>query len=218
MSALWTYIKGKIDAVYDHSSYRTLDNNDFDTANITDANVGNLVVTGAARFTNGLYGNLTGTASEATHAVSADNATNATNATSASTASKVANSLKIQLNGGTTEGTNQFTFDGSAAKNINITKSSIGLGNVENTALSSWAGSANLTTTKVGTLAAAATKGVDTSVASNSTSTNVPTSKAVATLVTGYAVKGLSSGTTSGHFVTWGANGYTVADSGYSAG
>lgn len=31
-------------------------------------------------------------------------------------------------------------------------------------------------------------------------------------------VKGLSSGTTSGHFVTWGSNGYTVTDSGITAG
>lgn len=38
----------------------------------------------------------------------------------------VNNNLKIQLNGGTTEGTNQFTFNGSAAKTINITPSSIG--------------------------------------------------------------------------------------------
>ena len=29
-------------------------------------------------------------------------------------------------------------------------------------------------------------------------------------------VKGLASGTTSGHVVTWGADGYTVADSGYT--
>lgn len=35
-------------------------------------------------------------------------------------------SLKIQLNGGTTEGTNQFTYDGSAAKTINITPAGIG--------------------------------------------------------------------------------------------
>lgn len=35
-------------------------------------------------------------------------------------------SMKVQLNGGTTEGTNQYTYDGSAAKNINITPSSIG--------------------------------------------------------------------------------------------
>ena len=38
----------------------------------------------------------------------------------------VSNNLKIQLNSGTTEGTNQFTFNGSAAKTINITPSSIG--------------------------------------------------------------------------------------------
>ena len=35
-------------------------------------------------------------------------------------------SVKIQLNGGTTEGTNQFTYDGSAAKSINITPTGIG--------------------------------------------------------------------------------------------
>ena len=35
-------------------------------------------------------------------------------------------SLKVQLNGGTTEGTNQFTYTGSAAKNVNITPGSIG--------------------------------------------------------------------------------------------
>ena len=44
----------------------------------------------------------------------------------AASASKVNNSLKVQLNGGTTEGTNQFTFNGSAAKTINITPSNIG--------------------------------------------------------------------------------------------
>ena len=44
----------------------------------------------------------------------------------AATASKVNNSLKIQLNSGTAEGTNQFTFDGGAAKTINITPGAIG--------------------------------------------------------------------------------------------
>ena len=102
------------------------------------------------------------------------------------TATRVSKDLKIQLNGGTTEGTNQFTYNGGTAKTINITKSSVGLSNVENTALSTWAGSSNLTTTKVGTLAAAAVKGVDTSITSTSTSTNLPTSAAVATLVQGY--------------------------------
>ena len=205
-----------------------------------------------------------------------------------------------------------FTFNGSAAKTVNVTKSAIGLGNVENTALSTWAGSTNLTTTKVGTLAAAAVKGVDTSISASSTSTNLPTSAAVASFVEGkgyvtssgvtsvrvqatspvvssvntaqsstlnttisladgygdtknpYAskmknyvlaapsaangvptfralvaddiptlasskvglgnvtnnkqVKGLESGTTSGDLVTWGTDGYTVADSGIAKG
>ena len=41
-------------------------------------------------------------------------------------ANKVANSLKVQLNGGTTEGSSQFTFNGSTPKNINITPANIG--------------------------------------------------------------------------------------------
>ena len=41
-------------------------------------------------------------------------------------ANKVANSLKIQLNGGTTEDSNQFTFDGNAGKQVNITPANIG--------------------------------------------------------------------------------------------
>lgn len=44
----------------------------------------------------------------------------------ATSANKVNKTLTVQLNGGTTEGTNKFTFDGSAAKSINITPSSIG--------------------------------------------------------------------------------------------
>ena len=61
MSALWNYIKGKIDSVYDITgNYRTLDNNIFDTIQVTDLNAGNIIVTGAGRFTNGLYGDLTG--------------------------------------------------------------------------------------------------------------------------------------------------------------
>lgn len=42
------------------------------------------------------------------------------------TTSATPSSLAIQLNGGTTEGTNKFTFNGSAAKTVNITPSEIG--------------------------------------------------------------------------------------------
>ena len=44
----------------------------------------------------------------------------------ATSANKVNASLTIKLNGGSTEGTNLFTFNGSAAKSINITPSAIG--------------------------------------------------------------------------------------------
>ena len=44
----------------------------------------------------------------------------------ANSAAKVTNALTVKLNGGSTEGTNLFTFDGSAAKSVNITASSIG--------------------------------------------------------------------------------------------
>lgn len=47
-------------------------------------------------------------------------------ANTSGTADKVANNLIIKLNSGTTEGTNQFTYNGSATKNINITPSNIG--------------------------------------------------------------------------------------------
>lgn len=44
----------------------------------------------------------------------------------ATSANKVNTNLTIKLNGGTTEGTNLFTFNGSAAKTVNITPSAIG--------------------------------------------------------------------------------------------
>lgn len=44
----------------------------------------------------------------------------------ATSANKVNKTLTVKLNGGSTEGTNMFTFDGSAAKSVNITPSEIG--------------------------------------------------------------------------------------------
>lgn len=44
----------------------------------------------------------------------------------ATSANKVNSSLTVKLNSGTTEGTNMFTFNGSAAKSIDITPSAIG--------------------------------------------------------------------------------------------
>lgn len=42
------------------------------------------------------------------------------------TSMKNPTAMKVQLNGGTTEGTNQFTYDGSAAKTVNVTAEKIG--------------------------------------------------------------------------------------------
>lgn len=47
-------------------------------------------------------------------------------ANTAGTADKVANNLIVRLNSGTTEGTNQFTYNGSGAKTVNITPADIG--------------------------------------------------------------------------------------------
>ena len=90
------------------------------------ATFGNLIVNGVGRFTNGIYGDLIGSVT--------GNITGSLtgNATTATTATKVGNNLIIKLNSGTTEGTNMFTYNGSAAKTVDITKSAIGLGNVEN--------------------------------------------------------------------------------------
>ena len=48
-------------------------------------------------------------------------------------ANSVASSMVVKLNGGTTEGTNMFTFNGSAAKTVNITASSIGAASASHT-------------------------------------------------------------------------------------
>lgn len=51
----------------------------------------------------------------------------------ASSATKVNNNLTVKLNGGTTEGTNLFTFDGSAAKTLNITAAAVGAASTTHT-------------------------------------------------------------------------------------
>lgn len=63
---------------YVRTNYRALNNNDFDTINVTELNAGDVVVTGVGRFTNGLYGNLTGNADTATTASKLSGFTNTT--------------------------------------------------------------------------------------------------------------------------------------------
>lgn len=93
--------------------------------------------TTATNATNATNAKHAESADSATTAANADHATTADSATSAGTADKVSKTMTVQLNGGTTEGTNKFTYNGSAAKSINITPSSIGAQAAGNYAASS---------------------------------------------------------------------------------
>lgn len=72
---------------------------------------------GAKTFSGGVIGNVTGN-------VSGSSGSCTGNAATATTASKTDNSLTLKINSGTTEGTNKYTFDGSAAKTVDITAGS----------------------------------------------------------------------------------------------
>lgn len=88
--------------------------------------------------------------------------------------------LTIQLNSGTTEGTNKFTYTGSEAKSVNVTKSSIGLGNVDNKSSATIRGeitSDNVTTALGFTPMNAALKGTTNGVAELDSSGKVPSSQ-----------------------------------------
>ena len=68
------------------TTYRRLDNDDFDTINVTELNAGDLVVTGAARFLNTINADISGTSSNVTGTVAvANGGTGATSAANART-------------------------------------------------------------------------------------------------------------------------------------
>lgn len=78
-------------------------------------------------FANGTDGSFTVTPSTGgAQKVTIGKPATAGTADNATTAAKVAQSLIVKLNGGTTEGTSQFTFNGSTAKTVNITAASVG--------------------------------------------------------------------------------------------
>ena len=66
---------------------------------------------------------LTGTITSHTHNYAGSSSVGG----AATSANKVNSNLVIKLNGGTTEGTNMFTFNGSGAKTIDLTPSTLGL-------------------------------------------------------------------------------------------
>jgi len=81
------------------------------------------------------------------------------------------------------------TVNGHAlSENISVTKGDLGLGNVENTAISTWAGSSNLTTYSGGTFGTAAKANVttETTAANLKASTDLITGAKVKTLVESY--------------------------------
>lgn len=102
--------------------WRQLPSTSFSDNNTT-YTLGNSKTTDTVKLTSSNGTSQTVTINNVAHAISADSATNAT---AAETATKVAKSLTIQLNNGTTEGSNKFVYDGSAAKSVNITASGIG--------------------------------------------------------------------------------------------
>lgn len=61
-----------------------------------------------------------------THPYLPENTLYAGSASKGGPANSVANKLTIQLNSGSTEGTNKFTYDGAAVKSVNITPGNIG--------------------------------------------------------------------------------------------
>lgn len=87
---------------------------------------GNILVYGGSAGTAAWAEPTTLSVSHAATAGSADEADHAGSADTATTANKTQAAITIKLNGGTTEGTNQFVFDGSTAKTINITPAGIG--------------------------------------------------------------------------------------------
>lgn len=102
--------------------WRQLPSTSFSDNNTT-YTLSNSKTTDTVKLTSSTGSSQTVTVNNVAHAINADSATNAT---TAATADKVAKSLTIQLNSGTTEGTNQFVYDGSAGKSVNITASKIG--------------------------------------------------------------------------------------------
>lgn len=109
----------------------------------------------------------------------------------------LANPYALTINN--SAGTAQVAYDGSAAKALTLTKAMVGLGNVENTALSTWAGSSKITT--LGTITTGVWNGTkianaylaNSAITINGTSTSLGGSFSTASITAGTA--GTSSAT-----------------------
>ena len=120
--------------VYDGTDYELI--GDINTDTNTTYSTGNAVTPGLTKLYTGTGSNTDGTMTQdaitdqllnkasSTHTHNYAGSSSAGGA--ATSANKVNSSLVVKLNSGSTEGTNMFTFNGSAAKTVNITASAIG--------------------------------------------------------------------------------------------
>ena len=140
MSALWLYIKGKINADTDlyTDKFVPKTGGEFTGAvTVSDALIadeitsGNLIVNGVGRFTNGIYGDLTGNASTATVAAKVADSGNGQDTTFGYSKSGLSSTSDIAV------------WDGYELRKItpanlktslSLAKGDVGLGNVDNTA------------------------------------------------------------------------------------
>ena len=111
---------------YVRENYRALNNNDFDTINVTELNSGNLINTGAARFLNTINGSISGNAATATKATqdsdgSVINTTYAKKSGTTFTGRVVYNNISMPLSAGKVTslaaGTTEIFKDGIAISN-----------------------------------------------------------------------------------------------------
>ena len=145
--------------VYDGTDYELI--GDINTDTNTTYNTGTASIPGLTKLYTGTGSNTDGTMTQdaITDALTGKASSSHThNYAGSSSAGGAANSVKtslvIKLNGGSTEGTNMFTFNGAAAKSINITPSAIGAAassHTHNYAGSSSAGGAATSANKLNT-------------------------------------------------------------------
>lgn len=120
--------------IYDGTNYQLI--GDINTDTNTTYSTGTATTAGITKLYTGTGSNTDGTmtqdaitdalAGKASSSHTHNYAGSSSAGGAATSANKVNNSLIVKLNGGSTEGTNMFTFNGSAAKTINITASGIG--------------------------------------------------------------------------------------------
>ena len=145
--------------IYDGTDYELI--GDINTDTNTTYNTGTASTPGLTKLYTGTGSNTDGTMTQdaITDALTGKASSSHThNYAGSSSAGGAANSVKtslvIKLNGGSTEGTNMFTFNGAAAKSINITPSAIGAAassHTHNYAGSSSAGGAATSANKLNT-------------------------------------------------------------------